>query len=81
VDLWLDEARRLRRDGLSDDETARALIEAGASPTEAIKAVRAECEVSLGDAKALVHRNLSAEQQRTAERLWDEAEASLGDES
>jgi hypothetical protein len=56
------------------DELARQLLSSGRSPIEAIKAVRVRLGMSLGEAKAVVHRNLSTEQQHAAEALWDQAE-------
>jgi hypothetical protein len=55
-------------------------MEAGAPPIDAIKAIRTAPEIDLGSAKAIVHRNLSPEQQAAAERMWDEAERSAIEE-
>jgi ribosomal protein L7/L12 len=80
VQDWTQVAQSKARDGASSDEVARSLIEAGAHPIEAIKAVRAACGINLGSAKAIVHRNLPPDQQAAAELLWDAAESSVIDE-
>jgi ribosomal protein L7/L12 len=62
---------------MSADQTARVLLDNGASPTEAIKIIRDVFEMRLGEAKATVHPHLSQRQQDAAVNLWDAAEASL----
>jgi hypothetical protein len=42
------------------------------APIPAIKAMRSGGNMTTGEAKEVVHRNLPIEQQRAAERLWDE---------
>ena len=63
---WTNVARSLARDGATHDEVARRLIAAGATPIDAIKAIRTVFAVSLGTAKTFVHRNLSPDQQGAA---------------
>jgi ribosomal protein L7/L12 len=64
-------------EGSSLDDVAAELVESGLSPIAAIKVVRDAAGVTLGEAKTAVHRNLSLDQQRAAEHLWDEAIAWL----
>ena len=60
------------------DQVARALIENHhLLPISAIKALRSGANVTLADAKEVVHRNLPADQQAVAERLWDEIFAGI----
>jgi hypothetical protein len=60
-------------DGNSLDEIAHALIsDHHLAPVPAIKAMRTGGNMTLGEAKEVVHRNLPIEQQEAAERLWDE---------
>jgi ribosomal protein L7/L12 len=54
------------------DADAQRLLGEGASPIDAIKAIRDRHDISLAEAKTVVHRNLSPERQRAAEHLWDE---------
>lgn len=64
--------------GDTPDKVARNLVvEQQVSPVEAIKALRTGGNMSLGDAKEIVHRNLLPERQASAERLWAEAVAAL----
>ena len=77
---WTQVAVSKIADGGSSEDVARSLIGMGASPIEAIKAVRSACGINLGSAKAIVHRNLSPDQQAAAELLWDAAESSVLDE-
>lgn len=80
-DLLLDAVNQVRASlaaGDTADEVARTLVvDQQVSAIEAIKALRAGGNMSLGDAKEIVHRNLSPERQASAERLWDEAIAAL----
>jgi ribosomal protein L7/L12 len=77
---WTQVAQSKADQGATSDEVARTVIQAGASPIDAIKAIRSVLDMDLGSAKAIVHRNLSPEQQAAAERIWDEAERSAVDE-
>jgi len=74
---WIKIARRQASDGKREDDAARVLLEAGANPIEAIKALREVYSVDLAEAKQIVHRNLPANQQRSAEQLWDDIEAAF----
>jgi hypothetical protein len=59
--------------GHTPDQVARLLIEDHQlAPIPAIKALRAGADMTTGEAKAVVHRNLPLDQQAAAERLWDE---------
>ena len=59
--------------GESQDEIAHALMwDHHLAPIPAIKAMRSGGNMTLGEAKEVVHRNLPAEQQETAEQIWDE---------
>jgi hypothetical protein len=73
----LDDALRHRAHGSNAASTAEILLASGVSPIVTMKAIRGAFAVSLGDAKAIVFPMLSKEQQASAERLWDEAEAAL----
>jgi|GEM_PF-6513313 len=79
--VWRDIAARNRREGMNVDDTARSLLAAGASPIDAIKAIRIAFDLDLGEAKVVVHRNLSARDQATAEQLWNAAEQAIRDEA
>jgi hypothetical protein len=72
----MDEFRSLaltcRSDGMTADQTAEALLFNGASPIDAIKALRDAFVVRPGETKAAAHPHLSQEQQDAAEELWDE---------
>ena len=61
-------------------EVARALLAEGKSPVESIKAIREGFALDLGEAKVIVHRRLTPEQQSDAESLWNAAEAALREE-
>ncbi|MGH9917831.1 MAG: hypothetical protein ACRD6W_03000 [Nitrososphaerales archaeon] len=80
-DVRMDAVSQVRASlaaGDTPDKVARSLVvDQRLSPIEAIKALRAGGNMHLGDAKAVVHRNLPPEQQAAAERLWDEAIAAL----
>lgn len=66
--------------GSNSDEVARALIEDHhLLPISAIKALRSGANMTLRDAKEVVHRNLPADQQAAAERIWDEIFANMED--
>ena len=78
---WIKIARHQARDGKREDDAARVLLEAGANPIEAIKALREVYSVDLAAAKQIVHRNLPANQQRSAEQLWDDIEAAFIEDS
>ncbi len=73
-----DIVRASLESGDTPDQVAQALIQDHKlAPIPAIKALRAGANITLGEAKELVHRNLPLEQQAAAERLWDEAIKSL----
>ncbi len=57
--------------GDTPDEVAHTLIW-DLAPIPAIKAMRTGGNMTTGQAKEVVHRNLPIEQQRAAEHLWDE---------
>jgi hypothetical protein len=60
--------------GQTPDQIAHALIyDHQIAPVPAIKAMRTGCNMTLGEAKEVVHRILPLDQQKAAERLWDEA--------
>jgi hypothetical protein len=64
--------------GSSADDAASALVkQRERSLIPAIKAMRYGGALDLGEAKAVVYRNLSSSAQEAVERLWDAAEASL----
>jgi hypothetical protein len=66
--------------GNTPDQVARALIENHhLLPISAIKALRSGANMTLGEAKEVVHRNLPAGQRAAAERLWDEIFAAMDD--
>jgi ribosomal protein L7/L12 len=52
-------------------------VSGGHAPIDSIRAIRDAYGVRLGEAKALVHPNLSTDEQAAAERLWDAAEDAL----
>jgi hypothetical protein len=55
------------------DQIAHSLIQdQKLAPIPAIKAMRTGANLTTGEAKEVVHRNLPLEQQAAAERLWDE---------
>lgn len=55
------------------DQIAHSLVrDQKLAPIPAIKAMRTGANMTTGEAKEVVHRNLSLEQQAAAERLWDE---------
>jgi hypothetical protein len=59
--------------GHTPDQIARSLIEDHQlAPIPAIKALRAEANMTTGEAKEVVHRNLPLDQQAAAEKLWDD---------
>ena len=59
--------------GDTPDQIASALIQDhGLAPIPAIKALRTGANMTTGEAKEIVHRNLPLAQQAAAERLWDE---------
>ena len=60
-------------EGRTLDEVADELVSSGLYPIAAIKILREAAGIHLGEAKAVVHRNLPLDQQRAAEQLWDEA--------
>jgi hypothetical protein len=63
------------------DDLARELVrDRHRSSIDAIKALRSGASLGLGEAKAVVHGNLSQKAQASAEQLWDAAEAGLRDE-
>lgn len=70
-------AVRCHSDGVSAERAAQLLVSRGHGPIDSIRAIRNAYGVSLREAKALVHPNLSKDQQTAAELLWDAAEASL----
>jgi ribosomal protein L7/L12 len=74
--VGVDELVKVVRDSLaaghSLDEVARALLARNASPIAAIKALREATGMRIGDAKAVVHRNLRASEQEAAEQLWQD---------
>ncbi len=71
-------ARAALAAGSTPDEVATHLLaEIGLPPIPAIKALRAACGLDLNAAKEIVHRNLPADSQAAAERLWDALEADL----
>lgn len=62
------------------DEALALLKESGASPIEAIKALRDRFAMSLTEAKMALHRHSSwAKEAAAADRLHDELEAILDD--
>ena len=55
------------------DQIAHFLIQdQKLAPIPAIKAMRTGANMTTGEAKEVVHRNLPLEQQAAAERLWDD---------
>jgi len=68
-----DMVRNSLEAGDTPDQIAHSLIQNHKlAPIPAIKALRAGANMTLGDAKEVVHRNLPLEQQAAAERIWDE---------
>jgi len=58
--------------GDTPDQVAQSLIaEHHLLPISAIKALRSGSNMTLGAAKEIIHRNLPADQQAVAERLWE----------
>jgi hypothetical protein len=59
--------------GQSPDQIARSLIEDHRlPPIPAIKALRSGANMTVGEAKEVVHRHLPLDQQSAAEKLWDD---------
>lgn len=59
--------------GQTPDEIARSLIEdQQLPPIPAIKALRGGANMTVGEAKEVVHRNLPLDQQSAAEKLWED---------
>jgi ribosomal protein L7/L12 len=65
---------------MAASEVARELLAEGRSPVESIKTIREGFALDLGEAKTIVHRHLTPEQQSDAESLWDAAEAAFREE-
>jgi ribosomal protein L7/L12 len=65
-------ARQLLASGADADQVAKELLRRADSPTSAIKAIVDATGLGLGDAKWVVHRNLSLDVREAAERLWDD---------
>jgi hypothetical protein len=66
-------ARACLAGGETLDQAARAILEHTQAPIQAIKALRAaQPDLSLADAKPIVHRNLPLSTQKAAEQLWDD---------
>lgn len=65
-------ARTMLASGADADQVARELLRRTDSPISAIKAVADATAIGLGDAKWVVHRNLSPRVREDAESLWDE---------
>jgi hypothetical protein len=61
--------------GKTLEEIAAHLIAVGVRPIPAIKALRQVCGIPLGEAKTLIDRNLSPEEQETNERIRDMVES------
>jgi hypothetical protein len=59
--------------GQTPDQIARSLMkDQQLPPIPAIKALRAGANMSVGEAKEVVHRNLPVDQRSAAEKLWDD---------
>jgi hypothetical protein len=59
--------------GDTPDQVAQSLIaHHHLLPISAIKALRSGSNMTLRAAKEVIHRNLPADQQAAAERLWDQ---------
>lgn len=58
--------------GADRDQVAAELLRRTDSPISVIKAVADATGIGLGDAKSVVHRNLTTEACEAAENLWDE---------
>ena len=59
--------------GETPDDIAHALIwDHKPAPIPAIKSIRAGSDMTLGEAKEVVHRNLPIDQQEASERTWDQ---------
>jgi ribosomal protein L7/L12 len=65
-------ARQLLASGADADQVAKELLRRTDSPISAIKAIVDAAGLGLGDAKWVVHRNLSPEVREAAVRLWDD---------
>jgi hypothetical protein len=65
-------ARTMLTSGVDTDQVAKELLRRTDSPISAIKAVADATGMSLGDAKWVVHRNLTPAVREAAESLWDE---------
>jgi|SRR5579863_1415262 len=80
-DVLMNAVSRVRASlaaGDTPDKVARNLVaDQNVSPIEAIKALREGGNMSLGDAKEIVHRNLPPKRQASAERLWEEVIAAV----
>ncbi len=74
---WVEKARRQMTTGVSADASASALLDDGASPIDAMRAIRTVSGVTLGEAKAVVHASLPEHERAAAESLWDDADAAL----
>ena len=72
IRLLTETARQMLASGADADQVAKELLRHTDSPISAIKAVADATGLGIGDAKWVVHRNLSPEVREAAESLWDD---------
>jgi ribosomal protein L7/L12 len=68
--LLAEMAQALQAAGADADQMARALLQRTDSPISVIRAVHGATGMDLGEAKWVVHRNLSQRARQAAEDLW-----------
>jgi ribosomal protein L7/L12 len=72
IRLLTEVARQMLASGADADQVAEELLRSGDSPISVIKAVADATGIGLGDAKWVVHRNISPKIREAAETLWDD---------